>query len=97
LSAKRRAAAGPGGVQCAAALRVAHRFHAAPENCSLWRGIRTGGPLRVDEAVVKAKEKLDGKCLLRSSGPPLLAEDIALGHKQLWQVERGWRDMRQIL
>ena len=35
--------------------------------------------------------------LLRSSDPKLSAEDIALGYKQLLQVERGWRDMKQIL
>ena len=25
------------------------------------------------------------------------AEDIALGYKQLLQVERGWRDMKQVI
>ena len=29
--------------------------------------------------------------------PPLLTEDIALGYKQLLQVERGWRDMKTTL
>ncbi len=27
----------------------------------------------------------------------MLAEDIALGYKQLLEVERGWRDMKQVI
>jgi hypothetical protein len=56
-----------------------------------------GGLLRLDRAAIAAEAKLDGKFLLRSSDPKLSAEDIALGYKQLLQVERGWRDMKQIL
>jgi IS4 transposase len=65
----------------------------------LARFLRTtaGGLLRVDEAAIRAEEKLDGKYLLRSSDPSLSAEDIALGYKQLAEVERGWRDMKQVL
>ena len=32
-----------------------------------------------------------------SSDPHLSAEDIALGYKQLLQVERGWPDIKQII
>jgi hypothetical protein len=46
---------------------------------------------------IQAEEKLDGKYLLRSSAPDLSAEDIALGYKQLLEVERGWRDLKQII
>jgi hypothetical protein len=65
----------------------------------LARFLRTtaGGLLRIDEAAIKAEEKLDGKYLLRSSDPTLSAEDIALGYKQLYEVERGWRSMKQVL
>ena len=65
----------------------------------LARFLRTtpGGLLRVDAEAVKAEAKLDGKYLLRSSDPALSAADIALGYKQLAQVERGWRDMKQVL
>ena len=56
-----------------------------------------GRRLRNDEGAIKAEEKLDGKYLLRSSDPTLSAEDIALGSKQLAEVERGWRDMKQVL
>ena len=63
------------------------------------RYLRTtgAGKLRVDHARIKAEENLDGKYLLRCSDPRLSAEDIALGYKQLMEVERGWRDMKQIL
>ncbi|MEV6022097.1 hypothetical protein [Streptomyces sp. NPDC052036] len=57
----------------------------------------TAGKLRIDTAKIKAEENLDGKYLLRCSDPDLSAEDIALGYKQLLEVERGWRDMKQII
>jgi hypothetical protein len=38
---------------------------------------------------VTANAKLDGKYLLRTSDPHLSTEDIALGYKQLLEVERG--------
>jgi hypothetical protein len=53
-----------------------------------------GGLLRVDKAKITAETKLDGKYLLRCSDPAMSAEDIALGYKQLIQVERGWRDLK---
>lgn len=56
-----------------------------------------GGLLRIDKKKIAAEERLDGKYLLRSSDPKLSAEDIALGYKQLLEVERGWRDMKQII
>jgi hypothetical protein len=52
------------------------------------------GLLRIDRAKVAAEGRLDGKYLLRCSDPNLSAEDIALGYKQLVQVERGWRDLK---
>ncbi|WAX76388.1 hypothetical protein HUV60_000460 [Streptomyces sp. KMM 9044] len=55
------------------------------------------GLLRIDEAVIKAEERLDGKFPLRCSAPHLSAEDIATGYKQLLEVERGWRDMETII
>ena len=57
----------------------------------------SAGLLRIDRGAVRAEEHLDGKFLLRSSDPTLTAEDIALGYKQLLQVERGWRDMKTTL
>jgi hypothetical protein len=59
--------------------------------------VTPGGLLRVDRKKVTAEANLDGKYLLRCSDPHLPAEDIALGYKQLLEVERGWRDIEQIL
>jgi len=59
--------------------------------------VTPGGLLRIDKAKIKAEANLDGKYLLRCADPQLSAEDIALGYKQLLEVERGWRDMKQVL
>src|SRR6266487_404970 len=59
--------------------------------------VTPGGLLRTGKAAIKTEANLDGKYLLRSSDPHLSAEDIALGYKQLLEVERGWRDMTQII
>jgi transposase len=63
------------------------------------RFLRTtpGGLLRVDKKKIAIEENLDGKYLLRCSDPQLSPEDIARGYKQLLEVERGWRDMKQII
>jgi Transposase DDE domain len=55
------------------------------------------GLLRIDRAAVAAEARLDGKYLLRTSDPTLTVEDIALGYKQLLEIERGWRDMKTTL
>jgi DDE family transposase len=59
--------------------------------------VTPGGLLRIDGAKAKAEENLDGKYLLRTADPKLSAEDIATGYKQLLEVERGWRDMKQVI
>jgi hypothetical protein len=59
--------------------------------------VTPGGLLRIDKAKIKTEANLDGKYLLRCSDPRLSAADIAVGYKQLLEVERGWRDMKQIL
>ena len=63
------------------------------------RFLRTtpGGLLRIDKTKIATETNPDGKYLLRCSDPHLPAEDIALGYKQLLQVERGWRDMKTTL
>ena len=58
--------------------------------------VTPGGLLRIDKKAVDRETNLDGKFLLRCSDPKLSSEDIALGYKQLFEVERGWRDMKQI-
>jgi transposase len=59
--------------------------------------VTPGGLLRTDAAKAKAEENLDGKYLLRTSDPEMTAEDTAVGYKQLLEVERGWRDMKQVI
>ena len=59
--------------------------------------VTPGGLLRVDKTKAKAEENLDGKYLLRCADPQLPAVDIAVGCKQLLEVERGWRDMKSVL
>jgi hypothetical protein len=59
--------------------------------------VTPAGLLRIDMARIKAGENLDGKYLLRCSDPHMSTEDIALGCKQLLEVERGWRDMKQVI
>ncbi len=59
--------------------------------------VTPGGLLRTDKTKAKAEENLDGKYLLRCADPQLSAEDIAVGYKQLLEVERGWRDMKSVL
>jgi hypothetical protein len=59
--------------------------------------VTPGGLLRIDAKAIKTEENLDGKYLLRTSDPTLSTEDIALGYKQLLEVERGWRDMKQVI
>jgi hypothetical protein len=59
---------------------------------------RTGeGKLRIDKATVRSEERFDGKFLLRCSDDTLSSADVALGYKQLYQVERGWRDLKSVL
>lgn len=55
------------------------------------------GKLKIDKAKVKQQEKLDGKYLLSTSDSHLSAEDIALGYKQLMEVERAFRTMKSTL
>lgn len=62
-----------------------------------WLRITAGGRLRIDQAKLRDDERFDGKFLLRTSDPTLSAEDVALGYKQLLEVERGWRDMKSTL
>ena len=55
------------------------------------------GKLKIDNAKVKQEEKLDGKYLLSTSDESLSAEDIALGYKQLMEVERAFRTLKSTL
>lgn len=52
------------------------------------------GKLCLDKARIQAEERLDGKFLVSTSDFRMPAEDIALGYKQLWRIERLHRDLK---
>ena len=68
------------------------------EKPGLWRYLRVTktGLLRVDRAKIAAHAKLDGKTLLRTSDLTMDAADVARGYKALQDVERGFRDLKQL-
>jgi transposase len=68
------------------------------EKPGLWRYLRitSTGLLRIDKAKITAETRLDGKTLLRTSEMETDAADIARGYKALLDVERGWRDLKQL-
>ena len=52
------------------------------------------GKLAIDRGKVSREAKLDGKFLVSTSDPHLSTEDIALGYKQLHEIERVNRDLK---
>lgn len=52
------------------------------------------GNFEMNSQAVKAMEHLDGKYLIRISDDTLSVEDIALGYKQLLEVERAFRGLK---
>jgi len=55
------------------------------------------GKLRIDQAAIARERKLDGKFLLRTSDESLTPADLAQGYKALYEVERGWRDLKHTI
>ncbi len=55
------------------------------------------GLLRIDKGAVANEARFDGKFLLRTSDDSLTPTDLALAYKQLYEVERGWRDLKGAL
>ena len=53
--------------------------------------------LRIDKAAIAKDAHYDGKWLIRTSEDTLTPTDLALAYKQLYQVERGWRDLKGAL
>jgi len=66
---------------------------------SLGRCVRElkSGELWIDRAKVREEERLDGKYLLSTTDPSLSAEDLAVGFKQLAEVERSFRTLKSTL
>jgi transposase len=54
----------------------------------------TTGKLAIDRSKISQEAKLDGKFLVSTSDPHLSTEDIALGYKQLHEIERVNRDLK---
>jgi hypothetical protein len=57
----------------------------------------TDHKLRLDKAAIRRDAHFDGKWLIRTSDDTLSPTDLALAYKQLYQVERGWRDLKGAL
>jgi len=53
--------------------------------------------LRIGKAAIGKDAHFDGKWLIRTSDDTLTPTDLANGYKQLYQVERGWRDLKGAL
>jgi transposase len=58
---------------------------------------RRSGRLVIDGAKARAEARLDGKFLLSSSDDSLSPTDMALLYKSLLEVERSWRDLKQVI
>jgi len=52
------------------------------------------GKLAINRGKIATEAKLDGKFLVSTSDPHLSTEDIALGYKQLHEIERVNRDLK---
>ena len=60
------------------------------------RQLKTGA-IRMDKGKIKEEAHLDGKYIISSSDDTLSAGDIALGYKQLMEVERAFRTLKTTL
>jgi transposase len=52
--------------------------------------------VHIDDAKIKSESRFDGKWVLRTN-TDLAADQVALKYKQLWQVERIFRDVKSLL
>ena len=55
------------------------------------------GELEIDREKIEAEERLDGNYLLGTSDDLLSVEDVVLGYKQLFEVERVFRDLKHLI
>ncbi len=55
------------------------------------------GQLRINRSKIKEQQRLDGKYLVRTSDDTLSPEDVALGYKQLVEIEDAFRTLKQTL
>lgn len=52
--------------------------------------------IEIDKERIKSEERFDGKYVLRTN-TSLSAEEVALRYKELWQVERIFREVKSVL
>jgi transposase len=55
------------------------------------------GSIKIDKGKIREESHLDGKYILSTSDDTLTPEDIALGYKQLLEVERAFRTLKTTL
>lgn len=55
------------------------------------------GSLKIDRTKARKEAHLDGKYILSTSDDTLSPEDVALGYKQLMEVERAFRTLKTTL
>jgi transposase len=55
------------------------------------------GSIKIDRGKIREEAHLDGKYIISTSDDTLTPEDIALGYKQLLEVERAFRTMKTTL
>lgn len=55
------------------------------------------GAIKIDKGKIKQETHLDGKYILSTSDDTLTPEDVALGYKQLMEVERAFRTLKTTL
>ena len=79
--------------------RHTKRACALKSHRSMGRFVRElkSGELRLDKTRIKQDAKLDGKYLLSTTDMGLSTEDVALGYKQLIDVERAFRTLKSTL
>jgi transposase len=60
------------------------------------RQLKTGA-IKIDKGKIKEETHLDGKYIISTSDDTLTPEDVALGYKQLMEVERAFRTLKTTL
>jgi len=60
------------------------------------RQLKTG-MIKIDKGKIKEEAHLDGKYIISTSDDTLTPEDVALGYKQLMEVERAFRTLKTTL
>lgn len=76
--------------------KAACRLRSHPTSGKFIRQLKNGA-LKLDKQAVRDAEKYDGKYLIRTSDDTISAEDVALGYKQLVDVEDAFRTLKTTL